>query len=147
MRWMAVGAVLLASAAPARVEAASLGATCTATQWGASATGLTCAQVSKSKYVWVRLPGTVATTAPARSAAPRPDAGSIPAGQFLVGSEITPGTYRTGAVDCYYKRMRSFTGSTADIIANGFTSASGGIVTIDATDKAFQSDCDWVKVG
>lgn len=83
-------------------------------------------------------------TAPSR---PTPTASGFPAGQWLVPQEVQPGTYRTQATDCYYEHLRGFTGSLSDIIENGFTSASGGIVTISPSEKAFESKCDWTRIG
>jgi hypothetical protein len=77
-----------------------------------------------------------------RPATPTPD--FVPSGQWLVGSEITPGTYRTTVRECYFERLASFTGD--GIIDNGFTSANGGIVTILSSDKGFQSRCDWITI-
>lgn len=63
-------------------------------------------------------------------------------GTHLVGTangDITPGTYRTaGSSGCYWARLSGLGGSIDDIIANN--NASGpAIVTIEATDKAFES--------
>jgi hypothetical protein len=68
-------------------------------------------------------------------------------GQWIVGGEITPGTYRTTTKDCYYSRLSGFLGDIDDIIANGSTGANGGIIEISASDISFSSRCDWVKVG
>jgi hypothetical protein len=60
-------------------------------------------------------------------------------GMFIVGTDITPGTYRdTGGDTCYYARLSGFGGTTADILANNLTSAPS-IVTISASDKGFQT--------
>ena len=71
----------------------------------------------------------------------------IAAGEWIIGGEITPGTYRTTMSDCYYARLSGFLDSIDDIIANGSTQANGGIVEISASDMAFTSRCDWVKIG
>ena len=68
---------------------------------------------------------------------------SFAAGQWLVGSQIQPGTYRTSAAGCYWARQTGLGGTIDDIIANGSTSANGGYVTILATDRAFLSRCSW----
>ncbi len=59
-------------------------------------------------------------------------------GIFQVGKDIQPGTYRTrqGSTNCYYARLKSF--DTQAIISNNNTDAPA-IITIQATDKAFQS--------
>ena len=137
---------------PAAANAATIGGACTAAQWGTSASGLTCGQLSKTRFAWVRLPtatGSAApsATAPVAAAGTKPTASFIPTGQWLIGAEVTPGTYRSAEPKCYYERLAGFSGSIKDTIANGFTEANGGIVTIDPTDKAFTSHCSWTKIG
>lgn len=87
---------------------------------------------------------------PATSAAPKPGT-TIPGdGTFIVGTDITPGTYRTtgpAGINCYWERVSGLGGSFGEIIANG--NAKGQtVVTIAASDKGFTSKgCqDWVKV-
>lgn len=68
-------------------------------------------------------------------------------GMFIVGTDLTPGTYRnTGAQGCYYARLSGFGNTVDDIIANNNIDTPT-IVTIDATDKGFQSNgCGtWTK--
>ena len=68
-------------------------------------------------------------------------------GAYIVGTDIEPGTYRnSGGNNCYYERLRDFTGGFNSIIANGNTNAPT-IVTIKPTDAGFQSlDCGtWNK--
>lgn len=68
-------------------------------------------------------------------------------GMFIVGTDITPGTYRsTGAQGCYYARLKGFGNTTDDIIANNLTDTPA-IVTISSRDKGFQSNgCGtWTK--
>lgn len=61
-------------------------------------------------------------------------------GTYVIGSDITPGTYKnTGNQGCYYARLSGFGGTTDDILANNNTDAVA-IVTIDASDKGFQSN-------
>jgi vacuolar-type H+-ATPase subunit H len=68
-------------------------------------------------------------------------------GTFVVGSDITPGTYRaTAQPGCYWARLSSL--DTSDIVDND--NADGPVVVeILPSDKAFQvSDCaDFHKVG
>ncbi len=61
-------------------------------------------------------------------------------GMYIVGTDITPGTYKnTGVTGCYYARLSGFGNTTDDIIANNNTD-SQAIVTIVGTDKGFQSN-------
>lgn len=60
-------------------------------------------------------------------------------GTFLVGEEISPGTYRSeGTSDCYWARLSGTDGSLDSIITNNF---GGGrqIVTISGSDVAFET--------
>ncbi len=61
-------------------------------------------------------------------------------GTHRVGSGIPAGTYRTRlpAADCYWERLRGFSGSLSDVIANDFASGYH-VVTIKSTDKGFSS--------
>jgi hypothetical protein len=84
--------------------------------------------------------------------APRQGAqASIPPGVWLVGSQITPGTYRaTVQSGCYWERLRDFTGTLSGIIANDFVSSAGSqLVSIAAGDVGFSNDADcgtWTRV-
>jgi hypothetical protein len=66
--------------------------------------------------------------------------GSFGGGTKRVGSDITPGTYRTRSApsDCYWERLKGFSGELKDIIANDFSSGYQ-VVTIKSTDKGFRS--------
>jgi len=88
-------------------------------------------------------PASPATTGAAASAAP---AALIPGtGTYLIGTDITPGTYRAGVIDnafwpnCYWARLRGTSGQLRDIIANDNTQAGTTVVTIAKSDVAFQS--------
>jgi hypothetical protein len=61
-------------------------------------------------------------------------------GAYQVGNDIQPGTYRTrtGSPGCYYERLKGFSGTLGDILANNNTD-NPAIVTILATDKGFNS--------
>ena len=61
-------------------------------------------------------------------------------GVHRVGRDITAGTYRTrtSRSDCYWERLRGFSGDFDDIIANDFSSGYQ-VVTIKGTDKGFDS--------
>jgi hypothetical protein len=64
---------------------------------------------------------------------------SFPAGTYIVGTDITPGTYNApGGATCYWARLSGFGGTTSEILAN--ENATGATtVTIAATDKGFES--------
>ncbi|WP_327403483.1 hypothetical protein OG194_27560 [Streptomyces sp. NBC_01288] len=68
-------------------------------------------------------------------------------GDFRVGTDIKPGTYRTsGNTDgmCYWERAKDASGDTDSLLANDKVSGAG-YVTVKATDKIFKSSgCkDW----
>ena len=63
-------------------------------------------------------------------------------------AEVKPGTYRTtGGENCYWARLRGFSGDLDDILANGNPTGPAR-VTIARSDKGFStSGCDtWQKV-
>ncbi|MFF4804809.1 hypothetical protein ACFY1U_41605 [Streptomyces sp. NPDC001351] len=71
-------------------------------------------------------------------------------GDFRVGSDVKPGTYRTtGNSDgmCYWERAKDAKGETDSILANDNVSGTS-YVTVKATDKLFKSNgCkDWQAV-
>ncbi|WP_406366285.1 hypothetical protein [Streptomyces sp. NBC_00645] len=71
-------------------------------------------------------------------------------GDFQVGSDIKPGTYRTtGNTDgmCYWARAKDASGEMDSLIANDNVSGTS-YVTVKASDKLFQTkDCeDWEAV-
>ncbi len=70
-------------------------------------------------------------------------------GTYIVGTDIKPGTYRMrkSSSDCYYARLRGFSGTIDDIIANDITRGRA-IITISARDKGFYSErCGtWTRV-
>ena len=64
---------------------------------------------------------------------------AIPEGTWLVGDEITPGTYSTEGGDlCYWARLNGFSGELSDIIANN-VGAGKQVVEIRSTDAGFSS--------
>ena len=79
---------------------------------------------------------------------PTPTFATFTDGTYQVGIDIQPGTYRTqtGSQGCYYARLKSFSGSLDDILANNNTD-DPAIVTILPTDKGFESrNCGtWTK--
>lgn len=100
----------------------------------------------------VDVPGpkvTVTVTAKAPKPKPQPkqeDSGSstIPGdGTYIVGKDIKPGTYQSepapGGIDlCSWQRLSGTSGSLDDFIA-GDVSQGQTTVTIDASDKAFET--------
>jgi hypothetical protein len=68
-------------------------------------------------------------------------------GTFIVGTDITPGTYKSSlGSTCYWERLRNFGGNLSGIIANNY--GGKAVVTIRSSDKGFHSDrCGtWTKV-
>ncbi|MCL4814501.1 MAG: carboxypeptidase regulatory-like domain-containing protein [Vicinamibacteraceae bacterium] len=68
----------------------------------------------------------------------------IAPGTWLVGAQVSPGTYRvTAQAGCYWERLRDFTGTLNGIISNDFVS-SGGVqyVTVYPGDTGFATDGD-----
>lgn len=83
------------------------------------------------------------TNPPAPTHTPAPAFVHFGDGTFEIGKDIQPGTYRTreASSGCYFARLKGFSGSLDDIIANDNTDAPA-VVTIAASDKGFQSqDC------
>ncbi|HXG88269.1 MAG TPA: fibronectin type III domain-containing protein [Vicinamibacterales bacterium] len=84
------------------------------------------------------------------SQSPRPAPTGIPGGVWRVGQQIPPGTYQVAAKSgCYWERLRGFSGTFNDIIANKFVStASPQLVTIMSTDVGFNNDdCGtWTRI-
>ncbi len=75
----------------------------------------------------------------------------ITPGMWLVGSQITPGTYRANAASsCYWERLRHFQGNLNGIIANDFANSAGQqLVQIRASDAGFHADDDcgaWTRI-
>lgn len=74
-------------------------------------------------------------------------------GQYIVGTDIRPGTYRTaGPADsslpnCYWERDKDTKHELSSIIAHGNPSGSA-VVAVLPTDKLFQTPgCkEWVKI-
>ena len=61
-------------------------------------------------------------------------------GNYIVGTDIKAGTYRTrtASAGCYFSRLSGFSGGLSDIISNENTDAPA-VVTISANDKGFVS--------
>lgn len=77
------------------------------------------------------------TTVPA---SPVPTFVTFGDGSYQVGTDIKAGTYRTQTASqgCYYERLKGFSGTLTDILANNNTD-DPAIVTILPTDKGFTS--------
>jgi hypothetical protein len=70
-------------------------------------------------------------------------------GDYIVGTDIQPGTYRSsGQSGCYWARLKGFGHTTDDVLANDNTD-SPAVVTIAATDKGFEATrCGtWTLIG
>ncbi len=68
-------------------------------------------------------------------------------GIYIVGTDLTPGTYKNSGGDgCYWARLKGFGNTTGEIIANDLVDTPT-IVTIKSTDKGFESNrCGtWTK--
>jgi hypothetical protein len=77
---------------------------------------------------------------------------TISPGMWLVGSQVSPGTYRALVRDgCYWERLRNFTGTLNGIIANDFVSGGGQqLIAIGSGDAGFSTDDDcgsWTSTG
>jgi hypothetical protein len=60
-------------------------------------------------------------------------------GDFIVGTDMQPGTYRnSGEHGCYYARLSGFSHDIDDIIANE-NPVGAAVVTIAPGDKGFES--------
>lgn len=68
-------------------------------------------------------------------------------GIYIIGTDITPGTYKnTGSSGCYYARLSGFGGTIDNIVTNNNVDTAT-IVTIAPSDKGFDSqNCGtWTK--
>jgi hypothetical protein len=91
-----------------------------------------------------------ASTTPTTAKPTTPPPATIEDGQYAVPAEVKPGTYRAPNPDgdCYWARLKGFSGDLDDVLANGNPSGPAR-VTIAPTDKGFESArCGgWTKVG
>jgi hypothetical protein len=75
----------------------------------------------------------------------------ITPGMWIVGAQITPGTYRaeSSTQGCYWQRVSNFTGAIDAIIASQFVTSPGvQLVTIANTDAGFSATTEcgtWVR--
>ncbi len=143
-----LGLTALTAATPVEDIAAQFG---TETQ----ATNISCATYDVAYCYGVGPDGTVigmtfadGAFTPIGAAAVAGGATTIAEGTWLVGSDIAPGTYRTqtegdGIFDsCYWARLSDLSGELDAIIANENVSGQG-LVTIEASDFAFETGCTW----
>lgn len=78
---------------------------------------------------------------------------SITPGLWIVGAQITPGTYRadSSTAGCYWRRVSDFTGAIESIIASQFVTSPGvQLVTIANTDVGFSATAEcgtWTRTG
>lgn len=77
---------------------------------------------------------------------------TIVPGMWIVGAQITPGTYRAenARSGCYWQRLSNFTAGADAIIANAFVTGDGAqLVTIANTDAGFSADTEcgtWTRL-
>jgi len=89
-------------------------------------------------------PTTSEQLSPGPGTSPKSNFITFGGGTLVVGKDIQAGTYRTrhDRSGCYFARLKGFSGTLGDIIANDNTDAPV-VVTILATDAGFQSTrCD-----
>lgn len=69
---------------------------------------------------------------------------TITPGMWIVGAQISAGTYRAeSSAGCFWQRVSNFTGGADAIIANAFVTSSGTqLVTIASTDAGFSSNVE-----
>jgi hypothetical protein len=96
-------------------------------------------------------PPAAATPATPAATGPRATFGD---GTWLVGTDITPGQYRTTVPatsdGCYWVRLKGTSGAVSDIIGNGSgQTGTPVVVTIVGTDAAFNArGCGtWQRIG
>jgi hypothetical protein len=68
-------------------------------------------------------------------------------GHFIVGTDVTSGTWSaSGGASCYWERQNGLGGTFAEIISNNF-GGGGQVVTISPSDAGFKtSDCGvWTR--
>jgi hypothetical protein len=75
---------------------------------------------------------------------------SIAPGMWLVGQQVSPGTYKANASSgCYWERLSGFGNSLDDIIDNDFVGSAGQVlVEIRSGDAGFDADAEcgtWTK--
>ncbi|MGW3248453.1 hypothetical protein [Streptomyces sp. NPDC001070] len=90
------------------------------------------------------------TAKPKKTREPGPAAGFAGDGEYLVGEDIKPGTYKTAGADsfgCYWARLKDASGEFDAIIANNNLKGPGR-VTIKKGEYFQTQGCkEWKKVG
>lgn len=108
---------------------------------------------SGSTYTTPRSYSAPSYSAPARSTVPTTQAmpsvnGPFEDGTYLVGSELTAGTYRTDGSggSCYWERLRDTSGEFGAIISNQAVSGPS-TMTVQSSDNAvrFSGGCTWTR--
>lgn len=104
-----------------------------------TSTPATAAPVTQAPVTTIPTP-TPTTTPRPPTPAPAPTPLHFGAGTWVVGKDISAGTYRTRTASqgCYWARLQGFSGSVKDILANE-NSNGPTVVTIAPTDAGFQS--------
>jgi hypothetical protein len=70
---------------------------------------------------------------------------SITAGMWIVGAQITPGTYRAenSVQGCFWQRVSNFTGAIDAVLGSAFVTSPGvQLVTISSTDVGFSTNVE-----
>jgi hypothetical protein len=70
---------------------------------------------------------------------------TITSGTWIVGAQVTPGTYRAenSVAGCYWKRLSNFSGATDAILGSAIANGPGvQLVTIANTDAGFSSTAE-----
>ncbi|HYE87804.1 MAG TPA: choice-of-anchor D domain-containing protein [Vicinamibacterales bacterium] len=70
---------------------------------------------------------------------------TITPGMWIVGAQITPGTYQApnAGAGCFWQRVSNFTGGSDAVIANQFSASPGAqLVTIASTDAGFSTNTE-----
>lgn len=88
---------------------------------------------------------------PVTSAAPTGPSSSIGDGTYVVGTDITAGTWKTtggGDGACGWQRLSATDGDFSSIIADGVATGPT-TVTVKSSDKAFATlgGCNWARIG
>lgn len=94
-----------------------------------------------------RAAGKAAATSTTTPKPTTPPARTYGDGAYDVGSEIQPGTHKTSGGECYWERLKGFSGDFEDILTNGNISGPSRM-TIRSTDKGvtFSGGCGWQRV-
>lgn len=156
-----LSALLVLTAACSRLGRPSVPATPTATPTVAATSEATILFTPVPSLTPTLTPTSTPTLSPTSTSTPRLTAtatavANSPAtpvsafgdGTYIVGADITAGTYRAaGSPACFWARLSGFGGTPSETIANDF-GHTGPIVTISPTDVGFKtSGCGtWTKI-